>query len=449
MRRYLTYLAAAAVPVAICAGIALARMPKSALDGPPSDIIFPVQDIPLRFTHAAHLRRGAECVDCHADARTSKSSADRLIPGEDACKACHAIERDKPDKQVAAGKPPARCDACHVGFDPKAPMDSIRRIHIPTPNLKFPHDVHAKTDCIVCHGDLEAENMDLCTREDLPRMRLCLGCHDGKQAASACTTCHMAAPGGMVQTDYPEGKLLPSGVLRGDAHDSMFRSNHGQVARNDQRYCETCHKKSYCTDCHDGVIKPMDFHANDYVNLHAVDARRNTPDCSSCHRQQTFCIGCHSRSGVLGDTMPGRDSDAFPLQPRASSFAQGLGNPDRTGLQRYHPAGWVRYSSAGSLLDDENARRAISHHAYQAQRNIRQCASCHRESFCTQCHTAKIDAQDVSPAPSPHPNNWRGSRQCRALEARAGRMCLRCHVNVVYFAGCDHITPVPMSLTNR
>jgi hypothetical protein len=440
MRRALSYLIACALPVAICAGIAAGRSHRSGVEGPVSDVLFPAQDLPLRFTHAAHLKRGAECIDCH-DARTSRSSTDRLIPGEEECRGCHAIDRSKPFKEVAAGKAPARCDACHVGFDPKAPMDSIRRVSIPTPNLKFDHAAHGKTECKVCHGDMLAEGTTLATRDNLPRMRLCLQCHDGRQAAGNCTTCHLAAPGGMVRTEFPEGKLMPSGVLRGDAHDSMFRTNHGPVARNDQRYCETCHKKEYCTDCHDGVIKPMDFHANDYVTLHAIDARRNVPDCSSCHREQTFCIGCHSRSGVAGDTIPGRDSDLFPRQPRASDFVQGLDNPDRTPLQKFHPAGWVRYNSTGALLDDDNASRAITHHAYQAQRNIRQCASCHRDSFCTQCHTAKIDADDASPAPSPHPNGWAGSRQCQALYARAGRTCLRCHVNVVYFAGCNHVTP--------
>ncbi|HTM19133.1 MAG TPA: cytochrome c3 family protein [Kofleriaceae bacterium] len=436
MRRALSYFVAAALPVAICAGLAAARSGRSAVDGSPSDVIFPAQDIPLRFTHARHLARGTECTDCHTQARKSTTSTDRLIPGEEECRGCHAIERDKPFKEVKPGKAPARCDACHVGFDARAPVDATRRVNVPTPNLKFDHSAHAGTECTVCHGDLKAEQTELATRDNLPRMKLCFGCHDGRKAANACTTCHLAGPGGMVRSEYPEGKLMPSGVLRGDAHDSMFRTNHGAVARNDERYCGNCHKKAFCTECHDGVVKPMDFHPAEYVSLHALDARRNTPDCSTCHREQTFCVGCHARSGVAGDTIVGRDVD---FEVRGSDYVSRIVDQNRTAEQRFHPSGWVRYNNLGrlDLGADGNPSRAITHHSYQAQRNIRTCVACHRESFCTQCHTPKVNIDDASPAINPHPNGWRSSRQCRALAARAGRMCLRCHVNTTDFTGCD------------
>jgi len=70
--------------------------------------------------------------------------------------------------------------------------------------------------------------------------------------------------------------------------------------------------------------------------------------------------------------------------------------------------------------------RSANHHSFEAQRNIKQCASCHREQFCTTCHSAEpTNAFRINP----HPADWRGSRRCRALARRAGRMCLRCHVD--------------------
>ena len=112
--------------------------------------------------------------------------------------------------------------------------------------------------------------------------------------------------------------------------------------------CASCHKKDFCVDCHSGVQKPMDFHAGDYVNMHAIDARRNSPDCASCHRLQTFCQACHSRLGVAAD---GKGSEFGPT----------------TAL--YHPPGWTEAGLAG---------RGPTHHAFEAQRNIKQCVSCHR-----------------------------------------------------------------------
>ncbi len=376
---------------------------------PVSDVIYPQQSLPLRFDHAEHLAMKVDCDFCHEDAAESRSSIDDLIPTEESCASCHDIDRTIPDKAVPAGKPPARCDACHVGF---VAGQAVARVRVPVPNLKFDHRAHVSRGvaCTVCHGDLAAEKIGVATRDQLPKMRLCLTCHDGRKASSRCTTCHIADQG-MVQTNFPEGQLVPSGSLRGDAHDLTFRSNHRDVADNDPDYCGSCHRKSECVECHNGVIKPMDFHAGDYVSQHALDARRNQPDCGTCHRLQTFCVGCHSRSGVTDD---GRGSEF-----RAPS----TGLPGR----RFHPDGWLD-TNGGVILQS----RGPMHHSFQAQRNIRQCASCHREEFCKRCHTAEPGSLRINP----HPAGWAGSRRCRALAARAGRMCLRCHTDV-FEATCD------------
>ncbi|MBW3535296.1 MAG: hypothetical protein KY453_08795, partial [Gemmatimonadetes bacterium] len=75
--------------------------------------------------------------------------------------------------------------------------------------------------------------------------------------------------------------------------------------------------------CHQGVTKPTDFHPGNYVLTHAVPARRNNPDCGSCHRLQTFCVGCHTLGGVT--SAPG------PL-----TFGT-----DASGRARFHPPGWT------------------------------------------------------------------------------------------------------------
>jgi hypothetical protein len=400
-----------AVLVSVATALARAELFRSAR---PSPVVFPAQKLPLSFSHVDHLVRDRlNCAFCHEDAPDSGRAADFLIPPESTCATCHEIERDKPTKQVAPGKPDARCDSCHPGWNGQGQPP---RVVVPPPHLKFNHKVHADRSirCQVCHGDLAAQKVDLATRDHLPRMPLCLSCHDGRQAPSKCTTCHLADPGGFVRTQFPTGTLSPSGVLRGDAHDPKFRTEHSRVAGNDERYCANCHRREFCIDCHDGVVKPFDFHGGDYVTQHPIDARRNNPDCGACHRRQTFCAGCHARSGITTDFLTDAESSVT-----ISDFDYG-GGDDRDKVDRFHPRGWFGGFPGSSYLG-----RAATHHAFQAQRNIRACASCHEEEFCISCH-GRNDVRNQE-AITPHPFGWAKSAKCRALAKRAGRMCLRCH----------------------
>jgi hypothetical protein len=290
---------------------------------------------------------------------------------------------------------------------------------MPQPNLRFDHKAHLDQGvaCARCHGDLS--KVELATRAQLPQMPLCLSCHDSrrqkghessrpspspggarKAASSRCQTCHLVSREGTLQTQFASGMLRPSGTLRGDAHGLDFKKGHAAVARDDEKYCMNCHTQSYCLSCHDGVVKPLDFHGNDYISRHPIEARRNDPDCSACHRAQTFCLGCHQRLGITD------------LRTSAESVFGAAGN------KRFHPQGWA----------DQNAGGQPNHHAWQAQRNLRQCVSCHRQETCLECHGSRNGAGQLGKmAVNPHPIGWRGSARCQALADRNQRMCLRCH----------------------
>ena len=365
---------------------------------PPSSVVFPEQRLPLRFSHRLHLGKNLACDFCHEKAPSSRSAADNLIPSEEVCATCHTIDRAHPERTA---KPATACVACHPSF---VAGKELERVVIPPPNLKFDHKAHIdrSVPCTRCHG--EVKDLELATRAQLPRMDLCLQCHDsrrGKQhASSRCATCHLLRADGTVETQFASGVLRPSGTLRGDAHTLDFRTHHAAVAQNDERYCLNCHRQDYCQSCHNGVVKPFDFHGNDYVSRHAVDARRNDPDCSSCHRGQSFCLGCHERSGVV-DARTGAGGAFAPL-----------------GTRSFHPAGWADPSASGQP----------NHHAWQAQRNLRQCVSCHRQETCLECHGARDGAgQTGKMSVNPHPGGWRSSERCQALADRNPRMCLRCH----------------------
>ncbi|MDB4953148.1 MAG: cytochrome c family protein [Myxococcales bacterium] len=347
-----------------------------------SPVVYPMQRLPLIFSHSKHLARGASCITCHATAPLSRSAVDNLIPTETACRACHPIDRNDPTKP---DKPVAACAGCHPGW---AAGRAVERVYLtPTP-LKFDHSRHAATACESCHGDMRA--VDLATTRQLPTMGSCLKCHTNGTEEKHCTDCHMAKLGGLLETQFEHGSLVPQRDGLGDDHGPLFARDHKQQARQVGATCTACHDRSECVACHQGVVKPMEFHPGNYLLTHAVDARRGRPDCSACHRTESFCVACHERSG-LGT----RGESAFI-------------DPNRP----FHPSGWASPGAGPNL------------HAQAARRNVTACSSCHREEDCLTCHSA----QPGGVRASPHPAGWRNSARCQALDRGNRRMCLRCHI---------------------
>lgn len=357
-----------------------------------SPVVYPLQRLPLTFSHAKHLGRGVACPVCHPNALTSQSAVDNLLPTETQCRACHAIDRSNAEKLAT---PVAACVGCHPGW---APNRVVEVAYLTPPPLKFAHARHAATACEHCHVGVRV--VDLATTGQLPAMVSCLSCHKNGSQERHCTDCHLAKLGGLIETRFEHGQLVPSNDTFGDAHEIGFATDHKRAAREVGATCTACHDQSECVACHQGVVKPMDFHPGDYVRTHAVEARRGRPDCSACHREQSFCVACHERSGVGTRGDSGFDS--------SNSNAQ------------FHPAGWA------------TAGMGPNRHAQEARRNITTCASCHREEDCLRCHSAEPGGVRASP----HPPNWRGSARCRALDRGNRRMCLRCHIAADEL-GCD------------
>lgn len=364
-----------------------------------SPIVYPLQRLPITFSHRVHLAKGATCATCHPGATTSQSAVDNLLPTELECRGCHPIDRMDPEK-VVPGAPTARCAACHPGWQPG---DAVARVYLTPPPLKFDHSRHAATPCATCHGDLT--KVDLATTQHLPTMAACLSCHRDGAAPRRCTDCHLASAAGRLQTRFTHGDLVPRRTGLGDGHGPTFAKDHRQEASQVGATCTACHDRSECVACHQGVVKPMEFHPGNYVLTHGVEAKRGTPDCSACHRGQSFCVACHERSGISMGRVPSEFSSTEPGRA-------------------FHPAGWASRTAGPNR------------HAGEARKNLTACASCHREEDCLDCHSnepGKLQA-------SPHGKGWRGSARCRALDRGNRRMCLRCHITQDEL-GCDWQAP--------
>jgi hypothetical protein len=344
-----------------------------------------------------------QCKNCHSGALTSESANESLIPKPLVCDRCHNSDHSTPEAVKPGDEAMGQCAFCHVGY--KAGQgNTVAQLHIPRPNLVFNHKKHVARNigCQKCHG--EVQELELATRDQMPRMRGCFGCHQMTDSAaqgdakSACETCHLrslpgpvhgvAGEGGRIATMFASGVLKPPRWLHNAAHTPDFIERHKMVAANDSAFCANCHKEDFCVGCHDGRIRPRSIHPNDYISMHPIEARQQTQKCTSCHREQSFCLGCHQRVGV---------SMSGPLNARASG--------------RFHPPKEIW----------SNAPRQPGHHAFEAERNLNACVSCHTERDCVICH----GGSGIGAGFDPHKSNFAAG--CSTQFKRNPRPCFVCH----------------------
>jgi hypothetical protein len=375
-------------------------------DNGPSPAIFPPQELTIRFNHQRHVKDlKLTCTTCHEKARTSHDAAESMLPKGTRCDGCHGSDhRDllkvRPDPQDKIGQ----CAFCHLGYSASA-GNRVAPLSLPKPNLRFDHALHVTRNigCAQCHGAIE--NVELATRDSLPRMRGCFNCHQAPQSASGrarseCRTCHLTDPSGLIQVGFSSGPLLPPTWLHDAGHGPDWIERHKLVAGNDSRFCANCHSEKSCADCHDGRVRPRRVHPNDWLSSHPVASRENQQKCTSCHREQSFCLTCHQRAGV---SLSG---------PFANALERG----------RFHPP----------KVEWTDGPRTPRHHAWEAERNISACVSCHVERDCAICHATAARGGRGSGYPAgpgqgtdPHPVGFR-SRCASALRQNA-RPCLVCH----------------------
>lgn len=345
-----------------------------------SEIIYPVEHSAIRMNHSLPAHSQLPCVRCHTQAASSRVSSDSLIPTESSCLPCH-------EAQVARANPSVeRCGTCHEGFGSNH-TTQVAPSSFPNPRIRFSHAAHVSRGmtCVNCHAGVPSTT--LATRLNLPAMRDCLRCHGGAtpSAPTACRTCHLTEPDGVMRTHFAEGNMNPPEWMHGMRHDSDWIVRHRWVGADQGAECSNCHRESDCSACHDSRIRPRSVHPNDFLTIHPQAARRDEPRCTSCHTTQTFCAECHARLGIA--------TIAAPVV-RATG--------------RFHPP------------EDVWSRGPVQH-AIEARRSMNTCVSCHAERDCVACHGAR----GIGGGLSPHAPGF--AAQCGAMLRDNPRACRTCH----------------------
>ena len=111
----------------------------------------------------------------------------------------------------------------------------------------------------------------------------------------SCSECH---------EDQIKGILKPFTNFN---HSTQFILNHKFYAGQNDQLCATCHKRSFCNDCHVSKesMKPalkygdrpdrMIPHRGDYLTQHKIDGKMDRGSCYKCHGRANNekCMACH------------------------------------------------------------------------------------------------------------------------------------------------------------
>lgn len=417
----------------------------------------------LDFSHAEHEREldrqgepSIECAGCHSvGERFMEVAAAR----PETCGSCHAHETEE---HLSGGD----CATCHVTLPEAEALAATRIADFPEP------ESHARDDFITTHGaELESGDAGLAACAVCHARQSCARCHldagtrpsvralepDSRVATlvadvegewptpetheaadfvfdhgeglepAECATCHTSASCATCHRDESATWLagLPRATADGPrgariartrppGHTATFVTGHAAAAAVGLPTCESCHAPTECADCHartagvppreladaaaagrdPGSERPIEshlappreadpaaprpgYHIENFVQRHGAEAFAVQTSCSDCHSTEAFCRDCHTRLGMT----VGRRGGA---------------------LGAFH-------DTQGSWLIG---------HAAAARQGLEACASCHQQTSCLRCHSAKSGLRI-----SPHGPGFEAER----LAARSTISCGICH----------------------
>lgn len=205
----------------------------------------------------------------------------------------------------------------------------------PTRGIIIDHDVHAKGDvtCTTCHNRVAhpEEGIEYTLpgdekHEDWMTMDACFRCHDlepGGAAPGTCSACHPAdfdlvppshdatgwyeafgESGGHAQAAVDEAAAVSEAASRTAEWPEVEKAI-GPVLQPAATVntCYTCHRRSFCTDCHGTEIP----HPESFYSAHGSEGLANPAACARCHARSAaeakgtlFCSACHHPQGTPG-----------------------------------------------------------------------------------------------------------------------------------------------------
>ncbi len=269
----------------------------------------------------------------------------------------------------------------------------------------------------------------------------------------ALSTVARLAFGGEAAAQRPQAPLSPSifpAPVRASTHAH-------EKCPETKKSCETCHKRASASKwASDRLIPPM----SDCVLCHpavkdATPLTVPTEDCRACHEDiapnrmpvrndyrrpnirfshkahaKAKCGSCHPAAAA--GKAPGADLDVVGMREcfkcHATSTCRTCHLTDKDG-RMITDFGKGKLTPPTRLEGKTHGAQWTGTHASQAGRDSSRCAVCHRESFCTDCHSGARRPRNI------HPGDWLTSHgvstrldnpRCKGCH-REQRFCITCH----------------------
>jgi hypothetical protein len=264
----------------------------------------------------------------------------------------------------------------------------------------------------------------------------CLQCHDARAHLAddnKCSTCHRTLASATALSDQRVGALpkLPSHA-RAD-----FIATHGAAAATAASTCATCHARESCERCHANAARvpaigtlardarvarlvagkaipaPADHRRAEFELEHGSAARASTARCAACHSRPS-CEACHTGDGAKAvlDKLPGAaEAAGHGVRLRADRQPMAGKRDTTTHRVRVHPVDFARA------------------HGTQVASGAMNCAGCHAQRYCADCHAGERTTRRYHPANfvSRHaPESYSRDTECSTCHSTEA-FCRDCH----------------------
>ena len=441
------------------------------------------------YQHSSHAK--VSCMACHMPVNANPvvfllHKAEAL--GELAMTVSNNYELPlNGESEVALTMKATQCTQCH---------SLETRDVTPSPGIKINHEVHSEkaVTCTLCHNRIaHREDFDLALKnpktgepnqkhDDFMSMTACFRCHgleSGSPAPGTCLACHSADFELKPPSHIASGFIGVHGDMANEAREEVEetlkekgiepvtgeRKAEFEVAAEEGEavgealppvkainYCYTCHRESFCTDCH-GTPMP---HSAEFVEPkdvkdpkgHPAQSKTITKKCVTCHGENAethFCDECHHGKKV--------DYKFVPSQPWVTQHPQAVTKSGvKSCTEKCHTAkycvdchtgrkvvpashakqGWVRPLKATVTVYGSAPATASALHSKEAQLSFESCEVCHGSggidaAFCKSCHKVEL----------PHTADFKKFHGQTGRKAPA--VCTNCHSWPELCSNCHHV----------
>lgn len=308
------------------------------------------------FPHETHEGLFPLCAGCHTG--VPANDFEEFFPSVDLCNQCHTGDQQKTDT-----------------WSQRGPREG---------NLRFQHGFHEALfgDMVTCEGcHTTPGDVRMAVSGDI-QLTTCWTCHQATehQIDAQCATCHVPLAESGLSVDHIARFPMPGD--HGAA--TWLLEDHGSLASEGTGRCSTCHTANRCVACHVDTekdpIQAMQV-APEGMELPPTWARYQPPASHSSAGWLDEHRGSASR-GECGTCHTSNDCQACHVSP-APAVVQSLVSSEESVAPGVRLEGHAPSSHESLFFMDS--------HPVLGASNGGQCATCHVERFCVECHDGPSD----------------------------------------------------------